>query len=63
MPLCQKIHILNERRILPSVDKTKGNSVSTDAERTPFLCNGLGEAKNGSLRRCIVGLTDVSVQA
>jgi len=44
------------------VDKTEGDGVGTNAERTPLLGKGFGKANNRRLGSSVVGLPNVSVK-
>jgi hypothetical protein len=47
----------------PGVDEPVRDGVRADVERAPLLRDGLREADDGGLRRGVVGLADVPVQA
>ena len=44
------------------MDQTKRNSISTDAEWPPFLCDGLGKTEVGGFGRGVVSLTNVAMK-
>ena len=44
------------------MDQTKRNSISTDAEWPPFLCDGLGKTEDGGFGRGVVSLTNVAMK-